>query len=310
MSEEGAVAPGKRQKLVEELAATEVSYVSSLIAAQELFLQPLLRKLGTDEEVLTAEEVSVVFGNLQELIQADKQLLFELQSRVGSWDTTSTIGDVFLSIFSDEFVLEYCTYVSHYGEAVKFLRRLRLTAKEHPALRYIAAQESKAQASAVNNLTSLLITPIQRVPRYVMILKVGPDSGWLPISVFTHACIHLTLYVAYALTVDVTVYSHSNSRFYLQRALSLSPLLSRIGFGPIAHPLSKPSHCLAPAIFCLAPFVYAHVHAYTHSLSPLLFSLCELTVAGPCSIHTSRTRGPRACHDSLREDGGNRTPHR
>ena len=90
----------RRQLLVNEIAQTEISYVSQLLLAKQLFLHPAMKRIGTDQQVLTAEEASIMFGNLDQLLNEDKELCQQLQIRVKNWTHESCVGDLFLHSFN------------------------------------------------------------------------------------------------------------------------------------------------------------------------------------------------------------------
>ena len=59
-----------------EVASTELSYVSQLLIAKQLFLQPALKAIDTNaaQLLLTPDEVSLLFGNLDPLLKHANEL--------------------------------------------------------------------------------------------------------------------------------------------------------------------------------------------------------------------------------------------
>ena len=93
---------GKRKKVAQEIADTELSYVSCLIEATELYYYPVLKRAGTEEEIISPEQINIVFGNLQQLLTSDKDLLKELQFRIKpqNWSCETCLGDIFIGAFT------------------------------------------------------------------------------------------------------------------------------------------------------------------------------------------------------------------
>ena len=160
----------KRFFIVEELFNTEVSYIKFLLLAQQIYFMPALRRgilSSTEEEVL--KKLS-----LTELVNADRAFVQKLREIIENWDENKTkVANLFFETFTDEFVTIYCSYITNYGEVSKWLKGLNAAAKAgtiHPFLTFLKQQEPLAEQYP---LSTLLITPIQRIPRLVLLLKVS-----------------------------------------------------------------------------------------------------------------------------------------
>ena len=92
---------------------------------------------------------------------------------VEDWDETSTIGDIFL--LTAPFFKVYNRYGNNYEHAIATLDKCM----EEPT--FAAVVESLA-AEAPNSvsLESLLIMPVQRIPRYNLFLRVRPWTNVSP----------------------------------------------------------------------------------------------------------------------------------
>ena len=167
-----------RVRVVKELLQTEESYVNSLQLLEKFIVQPLdqsLRKGGAP--ILTRRETAVVGSNIPSLLSSHRKLLEVLRERINSWDDSSVIGDVFLE--STDFLLAlYSCYANSYNAAVAAVKDL---VRRKPAFQTLVHRLEQSQAkSSCLDLESFLIMPVQRIPRYLMLLqnllKYTPDG--------------------------------------------------------------------------------------------------------------------------------------
>lgn len=154
-----------RVKILEELLETEQTYVRQL----RTLVGEIVREVKTNE-LLPPEETWNLFSNIEEILEFNEQLLTELEARVHQSisQVETPFSDIFLS--RNQFVPLYSTYLNNFDMAalmVKFQRK-----KVKPFKKLLKAFE-KAQAEKSNGLEldSFLITPVQRMPRYLLLLK-------------------------------------------------------------------------------------------------------------------------------------------
>jgi len=124
--------------------------------------------------VVSDNQLSVIFGCVDQVLEANQPLLDSLQERVEGWvEGETTIGDVFVR-FADSFRI-YSEYVKHYGTSNEALS----DARENPEFDKLCS-EFATRAKGKLDLVSLLIMPVQRVPRYLLLLrelqKCTPDE--------------------------------------------------------------------------------------------------------------------------------------
>lgn len=152
----------KRLFVVEELVSTERSYLMSLDAMQQLFLVPM-RRLPT----VSATDIAAVFPQLETIRNFSAQLLESLDTRRAHWQASSTtIGDVFLA--TGPFLKAHASFVNGHADAVATFERL---AVRLPEVQRIASDALLDARSRGQNIQSLLITPVQRIPRYLLLLE-------------------------------------------------------------------------------------------------------------------------------------------
>lgn len=92
--------------------------------------------------------------------------LMSLQSRLDNWPYTY-VGDCFANQAPLFFI--YIPYVNGYEKATNLVRELLKSNKDFAKL----CSESAKQTTGQLNLSSLLILPVQRLPRYQLLLRVN-----------------------------------------------------------------------------------------------------------------------------------------
>eukprot|EP01119_Soliformovum_irregulare_P004244 TRINITY_DN1524_c2_g1_i1.p1 TRINITY_DN1524_c2_g1~~TRINITY_DN1524_c2_g1_i1.p1 ORF type:complete len:257 (+),score=63.58 TRINITY_DN1524_c2_g1_i1:49-819(+) len=156
-----------RTRIVQELLSTERTYVRNLYILVKEFLLPLQNVLGTDEEIISKKKVDRVFSNIEEVYNSNVRFLRELETRVTeNWDdTSSTVGDLFDPQNAN--FQSYFHYVKTHGDGLACMRKLE---KKIPWTNFIMRVKEKGQAGKLD-LPAYLIQPVQRIPRYELLLK-------------------------------------------------------------------------------------------------------------------------------------------
>jgi RhoGEF domain len=158
----------RRTYIAEEILSTELSYVEGLAGLLSAFKIPL-------QETMQPEEERLLFSNVHILVKFHTYFHSELESRMSSWATNPTIGDVLVQAVP--FMKMYTSYVNNYAQVNDLLSSLGR--HNH---KYVSALQGCAFGSMEGHmgLVSLLLSPIQRIPRYVLLfrdlLKHTPDD--------------------------------------------------------------------------------------------------------------------------------------
>jgi len=150
-----------RRKIVEEILTSEQSYVQSLADLENYLLKPLTVADDAEKRVLKRDHVDVLFGNISAILDISKSLVEDLEVRVASSD--QSVGDLF-NHFGVLFKM-YIHYASNYNNAMAVLESLE---KNDAFCKMVAA--SLPQCRGGNSLTCYLILPLQRIPRYRLLL--------------------------------------------------------------------------------------------------------------------------------------------
>eukprot|EP01124_Arcella_intermedia_P033746 TRINITY_DN8180_c0_g1_i1.p1 TRINITY_DN8180_c0_g1~~TRINITY_DN8180_c0_g1_i1.p1 ORF type:complete len:1041 (+),score=147.12 TRINITY_DN8180_c0_g1_i1:443-3124(+) len=148
----------RRLKIVNEILSTEVSYVSSLKRAVNEYHKPMeLLVAGKKKEKIYVEKIRSVFGNMDNILRLNETLAEKLSQRTKTWTSETTLGDIFNEI--GPYFKIYTEYGNNFDIAMENLTEL---SKKELFRKFT---ENKL------NLSELLIAPIQRLPRYKLLLQ-------------------------------------------------------------------------------------------------------------------------------------------
>eukprot|EP00020_Sapocribrum_chincoteaguense_P009860 CAMPEP_0170749456 /NCGR_PEP_ID=MMETSP0437-20130122/10405_1 /TAXON_ID=0 /ORGANISM="Sexangularia sp." /LENGTH=625 /DNA_ID=CAMNT_0011088381 /DNA_START=77 /DNA_END=1954 /DNA_ORIENTATION=+ len=152
----------RRERVLDELVSTEHAYLASLQSLLADWRTPLLERC-----IVTEPEARELFSQVEVIALYNQTFLAELEHRrslqLNSPIFDRVVGDVITS-FAD-FLRSYVLYVNNYNAALLLLNRLQDRSKQ---FREFAKE---AHGKGVEDLSSLLIRPIQRIPRYVLLLN-------------------------------------------------------------------------------------------------------------------------------------------
>jgi len=109
--------------------------------------------------------VKAMFNQVEVIVGYNEKISAELQERVSKWVWTSQLGDMFLEMM--DFLKTYIQFVNNYNYALQTLDKLK---KIPEFVAWLSKTERKPELNG-NTLESLLIMPIQRIPRYVLLIE-------------------------------------------------------------------------------------------------------------------------------------------
>ncbi len=123
--------------------------------------------------VITEENRRKIFpGALATLAQVHKDFLKGLDARVQAWNHSTKIGDLFLTMIP--YFKLYPVYVSDFENQMKALK----DAKNNERFWEFIKGGFALLKDPSNDLPSLLITPVQRIPRYLMLVSQLLKYTW------------------------------------------------------------------------------------------------------------------------------------
>jgi len=155
-----------RSKVLEEFMHTEESYIAVLLKMSVIkcafakFVQE--RGVGKSLSTQLAKDFPDIFSNLDSLLISSHELLKQIRMKLHSWTKESLIGEVFVKLAP--IMLLYTEWSSKYKNALELVKKYRTFPKVQAFLK-------RFEASPELPLESHLIQPIQRLPRYVLLLN-------------------------------------------------------------------------------------------------------------------------------------------
>eukprot|EP01103_Thecamoeba_quadrilineata_P002494 TRINITY_DN12446_c0_g1_i1.p1 TRINITY_DN12446_c0_g1~~TRINITY_DN12446_c0_g1_i1.p1 ORF type:complete len:776 (+),score=181.15 TRINITY_DN12446_c0_g1_i1:136-2328(+) len=147
-----------RFEVEREIIATERTYLISLYQLITKYLIPLRGQSFAKENDLRS-----IFSNVEVLYQCNLQILSGLDPNNKTIAITK-VGLIFRQ-FSPYLKL-YTQYVSNYGNAIGTIERLKKNKKISAFL-----EECREKTPSNLDMNSMLIQPVQRIPRYVLLLQ-------------------------------------------------------------------------------------------------------------------------------------------
>ena len=158
----------KREKIIDEILKTEAVYVEQLVMLQNLFRNPFFATLHQKGEVMTAMDFESIFSSSETILVLNKEFLHELKTRrEEEWDEdTSTIGDIFLDFGS--LLKLYGDYCSKLEIAFQTVARLKESSLQFVQILKLIEKLPDLKGLGLESFLSL---PMQRVPRYVLLLE-------------------------------------------------------------------------------------------------------------------------------------------
>lgn len=150
-----------REKAAREVLTTERSYFGALQVLSEVFVIPL-RESGIVEE----EVVNTIFLGLDSIIDYSKVLLIKIEKKFEAWSIHSELGDIFQSL--DDMGDAYFGFINNYTHALEMVAKC---SESNLKFANFIAEQEKVPACNMLALSSFLIMPVQRAPRYVMLME-------------------------------------------------------------------------------------------------------------------------------------------
>jgi hypothetical protein len=149
-----------------EIWSTEETYVTQL----ELVFNDVVRWLKGyavvgPKPLIKEQEIQVLFGSIGELLTLHRKILAKLRELKENGDEflERNVGDVFIK-FAPYFKL----YFNHVNTFAQNQQKLKVERKKNPDLdRFLQVFEYLAKQT----VESFLITPVQRIPRYKLLLE-------------------------------------------------------------------------------------------------------------------------------------------
>lgn len=149
-----------RSRVANEILTSEREYVKALEDCSRYYGKPL----RLDKKVLTKEQVTEIFSPVFEtIVLLSRTLLSDLELRMVQWSPEQQLGDIFLKIV--DFLKVYVGYIENFDTSIRTRQELAKSKK------FTKLLESCVASKEVQPIASYLIMPVQRLPRYIMLLR-------------------------------------------------------------------------------------------------------------------------------------------
>lgn len=134
------------------------------------YLRPL--KSFDGRALIDAALVDEIFYSIPELLKHHENLLARLQDKLAHCLTSShvTIGSLFTEAFTSlEIIQTYTAFINNWKNA---RTAIKVASQSRPAFDKFLKQTSREHKNKLT-LDALLIMPVQRIPRYELLIKVS-----------------------------------------------------------------------------------------------------------------------------------------
>uniref|UniRef100_A0A803VYW3 FYVE, RhoGEF and PH domain containing 2 n=3 Tax=Ficedula albicollis TaxID=59894 RepID=A0A803VYW3_FICAL len=170
----------EEKKIALELLETEQAYVNRLHLLDQVFYTELMKEAKTGKTV-PEEVVKMIFSNISSIYQFHAEFFLpELRKRMEDWNRNPRIGDVIQKLAP--FLKMYGEYVKNFDKAVELITAW---SEKSPPFQELIAEIQKRKICANLTLQHHMLEPVQRIPRYELLLKdyvrklppQSPDRG-------------------------------------------------------------------------------------------------------------------------------------
>ncbi|XP_056001416.1 FYVE, RhoGEF and PH domain-containing protein 4-like isoform X4 [Ostrea edulis] len=156
----------KIQKIATELLQTETAYTARLQLLDEIF-QRKLREENEVQKFLPPDIIPQIFSNITSIHHFHKDFLLpQLQKRMEDWDAQPRIGDLMKT--NAPFLKLYTEYVRNFDHAMNLINTWM---EKSPKFSSLIKDIQTYPECGKLTLQHHMLEPIQRIPRYQLLLK-------------------------------------------------------------------------------------------------------------------------------------------
>ena len=151
-----------RVKTIKEILSSEKVYLHSLKKALKVYYEPLMDSVDSQKPILSRHDIQEIFSKLEIISEMGSHFYHDLKARLNDTNYTFKIGDILLRLIPILKIYSY--YIRNFDLSQKLL-------KEKLETNAAFALFIKTKSLKNEQLDSFLIMPVQRLPRYEMLLK-------------------------------------------------------------------------------------------------------------------------------------------
>lgn len=156
----------KARHIADELLTTEKKYVNILYLIDQIF-QFRVDQENRAHPMFPPDTVQQMFSNIKSIYKFHNDFLLpQLEMRIEAWDADPRIGDIMKNFAP--FLKMYTEYVKNFDYAINLISTLQ---QKVPRFAAIVNEIQKSDECAKLSLAHHMLSPIQRLPRYELLLK-------------------------------------------------------------------------------------------------------------------------------------------
>ncbi|KAJ3425089.1 faciogenital dysplasia protein [Anaeramoeba flamelloides] len=152
--------PIERICLITEIISTEKTYVQQLKIIIDEFLIPLKKT-----KIIDLNEIKNIFSNIESIYGLNHRLYLDLEKRKSNLETRQW-SDLFTRFIP--FLKLYTDFVNNYENALETIRK---NIQNNNSFATFLEQTHQSEKLQGFKIFDLLITPVQRIPRYVLLIQ-------------------------------------------------------------------------------------------------------------------------------------------
>eukprot|EP00026_Physarum_polycephalum_P002016 Phypoly_transcript_02020.p1 GENE.Phypoly_transcript_02020~~Phypoly_transcript_02020.p1 ORF type:complete len:578 (+),score=87.07 Phypoly_transcript_02020:1129-2862(+) len=156
----------RRTRIAMEILSTERTYVYNLTILVKRFLNPLTSAATSHKPIIKPDQVKTLFSICDVIANYHVMFLDGLERRLMKWKTGASeqLGDYFSQV---DFLTIYSEYINNYNDSLAIYNELR---KKAPFVSLLQQCGKSPECNSLD-LQAFLIQPIQRIPRYNLLLE-------------------------------------------------------------------------------------------------------------------------------------------
>ncbi|XP_047248130.1 FYVE, RhoGEF and PH domain-containing protein 4a isoform X2 [Girardinichthys multiradiatus] len=152
-------------KIASELLHTEKAYVARLNLLDQVFCAKMMEE--ANKGTFPVDVVKNIFSNITSIHAFHSQFLLPaLEKRMGEWESIQRIGDILQKL--TPFLKMYAEYVKNFDKAMELLKQWT---DRSPQFKAVIQEIQSQEICGSLTLQHHMLEPVQRVPRYEMLLK-------------------------------------------------------------------------------------------------------------------------------------------
>ncbi|XP_060885761.1 FYVE, RhoGEF and PH domain-containing protein 4-like isoform X1 [Labrus mixtus] len=216
----------KLYKIAKELLQTERAYVARLHLLDQVFCSRLTEEAGRGS--FPPDVIKNIFSNISSIYSFHSQFLLpDLETCISHWCESPGLGNVLLQ--NAPFLRMYADYVRNFDQAMELVRTWT---ERSSAFRNIIQDIQSQEACGNLTLQHHMLEPVQRVPRYEMLLRDYLKK--LPVNNPDYDLSHKSLQ-----TISMAA-THSNSAIHKAESLKrLLEIYEMVGEEEVVNPTNE-----------------------------------------------------------------------